>query len=234
MFEGTNGNESEAITMNELGINTIRPQLEEVVQAISERFEAADRARDLSLSMQRKIIKHCSLSIRALHRREWDEAEKLMTTARTLLDEAEKAVGDFPEIYYAGFLQDAQKEYAEARLTQSLILGSKLPSPGDLRVDFAPYLNGMGEAVGEMRRYTLDRIRAGNLEESERVLEIMDEIYCALIGLDYPDAITRGLRRNTDLARACLERTRGDLTNHFDRRRVEKALSYIENMQNSR
>ena len=213
--------------MNELGINTIRPQLEDVVQAISERFESADRARDLSLSMQRKIIKHCSLSIRALHRREWEEAEKLMTTARELLDEAEKAVADFPEIYYAGFLQDAQKEYAEARLTQSLIRGSKLPSPKDIRVDFAPYLNGMGE----MRRYTLDRIRAGNLEESERVLEIMDEIYCALIGLDYPDAITRGLRRTTDLARACLERTRGDLTNHFDRRRVEKALAFIESKQ---
>lgn len=201
------------------------------MQTVSEHFEAADRARDLSLSRQRKIIKHCSLSIRALHRREWEEAEKLMTTARQLLDEAEKAVGDFPEVYYAGFLQDAQKEYAEARLTQSLILGNKLPGPDQLKVDFAPFLNGMGEAVGELRRYTLDRIRTGDLEESERVLEIMDEIYCALIGLDYPDALTRGLRRTTDLARACLERTRGDLTNHFDRRRVERALQYIESKE---
>ncbi|MFA5505967.1 MAG: haloacid dehalogenase [Vulcanimicrobiota bacterium] len=217
--------------MKELKIDSLRSQLEGVVQTVSEHFEAADRARDLSLSRQRKIIKHCSLSIRALHRREWEEAEKLMTTARQLLDEAEKAVGDFPEVYYAGFLQDAQKEYAEARLTQSLILGNKLPGPDQLKVDFAPFLNGMGEAVGELRRYTLDRIRTGDLEESERVLEIMDEIYCALIGLDYPDALTRGLRRTTDLARACLERTRGDLTNHFDRRRVERALQYIESKE---
>lgn len=214
--------------MKELKIDSLRSQLEGVVQTVSEHFEAADRARDLSLSRQRKIIKHCSLSIRALHRREWEEAEELMTTARQLLDEAEKAVRDFPEVYYAGFLQDAQKEYAEARLTQCLILGSKLPGPDELGVDYAPFLNGMGEAVGELRRYTLDRIRIGDLEESERVLEIMDEIYCALIGLDYPDALTRGLRRTTDLARACLERTRGDLTNHFDRRRVERALQYIE------
>jgi translin len=214
--------------MSEHGIKTIRPRLEEIVQEVSERFDAADRARDLSLSQQRKIIKHCSLSIRALHRREWDEAEKLMAIARDLLTKAEDAVREFPEIYYAGFLQDAQKEYAEARLTQSLIRGSQLPTPEEISVDFAPYMNGMGEAVGEMRRYTLDRIRAGDLEESERVLDVMDEIYCALIGLDYPDAITRGLRRNTDLARACLERTRGDLTNHFDRRRVERALQYIE------
>lgn len=214
--------------MNELGTKSIRSQLEQVVQEISDRFEAADRARDLSLSKQRRIIKHCSLSIRALHRREWSEAEELMQTARDLLTEAETAVADFPEIYYSGFLQDAQKEYAEARLTQSLIRGGDLPTPKEIGVDFAPYMNGMGEAVGEMRRYTLDRIRAGNLEESERVLDVMDEIYCAMIGLDYPDAITRGLRRTTDLARACLERTRGDLTNHFDRRRVERALQYIE------
>jgi translin len=210
------------------GTTSIRPQLETVVEQVCERFERADKARDHALSLQRKIIKHCSLSIRAMHRQETDEADRLMKVARDLLDEAEEALRGFPEIYFAGFLQDAQKEYAEACLTQSLIVGSLLPSPQDIRVDFAPYLNGLGEAVGEMRRYTLDRIRAGDLDESERVLESMDEIYCALVGVDFPDAITRGLRRSTDLARACLERTRGDLTNHFDRRRVERALQFIE------
>ncbi|HIB69026.1 MAG TPA: haloacid dehalogenase [Phycisphaerales bacterium] len=213
---------------NATTVDAIRPKLQAIVEEIEDRFERTDGARDLSLSLQRKIIKHCSLSIRALHRREFEEAENLMVKARELLSRAEEAVRDFPEIYYSGFLQDAQKEYAEARITQSLISGSPLPSPKEIAVDFAPYLNGLGEAVGEMRRYTLDRIRAGDLEESERILEIMDEIYCSLIGVDYPDAITRGLRRSTDLARGCLERTRGDLTNHFDRKRVEKALQYIE------
>lgn len=213
---------------NATTVDAIRPKLQAIVEEIEDRFERTDGARDLSLSLQRKIIKHCSLSIRALHRREFEEAENLMGKARELLSKAEEAVRDFPEIYYSGFLQDAQKEYAEARITQSLISGSPLPSPKEIAVDFAPYLNGLGEAVGEMRRYTLDRIRAGDLEESERILEIMDEIYCSLIGVDYPDAITRGLRRSTDLARGCLERTRGDLTNHFDRKRVEKALQYIE------
>ena len=213
---------------NATTVDAIRPKLQAIVEEIEDRFERTDGARDLSLSLQRKIIKHCSLSIRALHRREFEEAENLMVKARELLSRAEEAVRDFPEIYYSGFLQDAQKEYAEARITQSLISGTPLPSPKEIAVDFAPYLNGLGEAVGEMRRYTLDRIRAGDLEESERILEIMDEIYCSLIGVDYPDAITRGLRRSTDLARGCLERTRGDLTNHFDRKRVEKALQYIE------
>lgn len=206
----------------------IRSQLEKIVEEVSTGFESADKARDLALSLQRKIIKHCSLSIRALHRREEESAEKLMATARELLSQAEGALRGHPDIYYAGFLQDAQKEYAEARLTQCLIAGTQLPGPADVGVGFAPYMNGLGEAVGEMRRYTLDRIRAGDLEESERILEVMDEIYCALIEVDFPDAITRGLRRSTDLARACLERTRGDLTNHFDRRRVERALEWIE------
>ena len=211
----------------------IRTQLQNIVERVTVEFDKADQARDLALSMQRKIIKHCSLSIRALHRQEFEEAEKLMSSARTFLNEAEEAVREFPQIYFAGFLQDAQKEYAEARLTQSLINGSPLPSPEDIGLDFAPYLNGLGEAVGEMRRYTLDRIRAGDLDESERILDLMDEIYCSLIGVDYPDAITRGLRRSTDLARACLERTRGDLTNHFDRKRVERALQFIEEKSKS-
>jgi len=209
-------------------VSQLRARLQDVVDRIGVHFDEADKARDMALGLQRKIIKHCSLGIRAFHRREFEEGLELLDKARELLDRSEEALKDFPEIHFSGFLQDAQKEYAEARLTHSLIVGSKLPTPEDIGVEFAPYLNGLGEAVGEMRRYTLDRIRAGEMEESERVLESMDEIYCALIGLDYPDAITRGLRRSTDLARACLERTRGDLTNHFDRRRVEKALEFIE------
>lgn len=209
-------------------VSHLQPQLGSIVEKICERFERADQARDLALSSQRKIIKHCSLGIRALHRQEYEEADTLLETAREGLLQARRAIVDHPDVYYAGFLQDAQKEYAEACLTRSLIQQKPLPTPEELEVDYAPYLNGLGEAVGEMRRYTLDRIRAGDLDESERILDAMDEIYCALIGVDFPDAITRGLRRSTDLARGCLERTRGDLTNHFDRKRVEKALEYIE------
>lgn len=205
-----------------------RERLHCAVDQVTEYFTRADQARDHSLGLQRKIIKHCSLSIRAFHRQEFEEGERLLSEARNYLDQAADALRDFPEVYQSGFLQDAQKEYAEARFTQALITARDLPTPDEIRVEFAPYLNGLGEAVGEMRRYALDRIRAGDLEEAERVLDLMDEIYCVLIGVDFPDAITRGLRRNTDLARGCLERTRGDLTNHFDRMRVERALQYIE------
>ena len=207
---------------------SLRAQLEPIAAQITDHFEKVEAARDQGLTLHRKVIKHCSLGIRAIHRQEFEEAEALLKQARDLLDQAESALSAYPFIYYAGFLQDAQKEYAEGRLTQAIITGTALPKPEELGVDHAPYLNGLAEAVGEMRRYILDRIRAGELSESERLLDMMDDIYYTLISMDFPDAITRGLRRSTDVARGCLERTRGDLTNHSDRQRIDQALRYVE------
>lgn len=212
---------------------SIRSQLEPIAADINDHFERVETARDQGLSLHRKVIKNCSLGIRAIHRQEFSEAEDLLQGARRLLDQAESALKEFPFIYYAGFLQDAQKEYAEGRLTQALIVGTALPTPKEIGVDHAPYLNGMAEAVGEIRRYILDRIRAGDLSESERLLDMIDDIYYILISMDFPDAITRGLRRSTDVARGCLERTRGDLTNHFDRQKIDQALRFVQEQMKS-
>ncbi|MGE0487885.1 MAG: haloacid dehalogenase [Vulcanimicrobiota bacterium] len=203
-------------------------QLDEIAQRISARFERIDQARDQGIHLHRKVIKASSLAIRAIHRREFDEAEKNLTQAQELLQQACKALEDYPSIFHAGFLQDAQKEYAEARITQAVICGRPLPEPEQLEVDFPPFLNGLAEAVGELRRHILDRIRLGQLEEAERVLAVMDDIYYTLITMDFPDAITKGLRRSTDVARGCLERTRGDLTNHFGRRKIDAGIEFIK------
>ncbi len=206
----------------------LQAQLEPIANLISDHFEQVDKARDVGLALHRKVIKFSSLGIRAIHRRQFEDAETLLRKARELLTQAQAELQDYPSVYYAGFLQDAQKEYAEARITQALIEKKPLPEPRDLGLEFAPYLNGLAEAVGEMRRYILDRIRAGDLSESEHLLDVMDEIYYVLISMDFPDAITRGLRRSTDVARGCLERTRGDLTNHFDRQKIDQALRFVE------
>lgn len=216
------------MTVSAPEVSTIRSQLEGIASEINDHFEKVEAARDQGLTLHRRVIKHCSLGIRAIHRQEFPEAEELLLQARALLDEAEAALKPYPIIYYAGFLQDAQKEYAEGRMTQALIVGTPLPRPHEIGVDYAPYLNGMAEAVGELRRYILDRIRMGDLSESERLLDVMDDIYYTLISMDFPDAITRGLRRSTDVARGCLERTRGDLTNHFDRQKIDQALRFVE------
>ncbi|TMK86477.1 MAG: hypothetical protein E6G44_03225 [Actinobacteria bacterium] len=127
-------------------------------------------------------------------------------------------------MYYAGFLQDAQKEYAEARVTEAIVTGAEIPSPDDLGVELAPFLNGMAESIGEGRRAILDLLRRGVVAESERILSLMEDVYHVLVSMDFPDAVTANLRRSTDVARSIMERTRGDLSVALIQRNLQEAL----------
>src|SRR5436190_8762288 len=176
-------------------------------------FDAKTAAREETLSASRRSIRASANAIRAIHRGDLDEAHRLMEESRAALDAGRAASRQTqPDIYFAGFLQDAQKEYAEARLTEAVIVGAEAPSPAELEVEIAPYLNGMAEAIGEGRRAILDLLRRGDVAAGERILAAMDDIYALLVTVDYPDAITGNLRRSTDVARGILEKTRGDLT----------------------
>jgi len=135
-----------------------------------------------------------------------------MDEARAAIDEGLDAVADHPDIRFAGYLQDAQKEYAEARITESIVARTDVPTPKDLDVEDAPYLNGMAEAIGEGRRHVLDLLRVGRVAQGEDVLGVMDDLYAVLVTMDYPDAITGNLRRSTDVARSLIEKTRGDVS----------------------
>jgi translin len=164
------------------------------------------------LAASRAIIRLSANAIRAIHRGERDEAERLLGEAVRTKDEALAALAPHPDIYHAGFLHDALKEYAEARATVALLSGEALPDPDEIGVEYPAYLNGIAEAVGELRRGVLDRLRQGRYDECEGLLEAMDDIYAGLVTIDFPDAMTGGLRRTTDQTRGILERTRGDLT----------------------
>lgn len=199
--------------------------LEKINNKVNKKFKSIDTAREYAFTLHREIIKTSSLSIRAIHRKNFVEAKKLILKAKNQIQDLNKKLGNFPEIYYAGFVQDSQKEYSEAQITFAIIKEKEIPDPDELNVDYAAYLNGLGEATGEMRRYILDSMRSGQDKKCEKLLSIMNEIYYMLTSLDYPDAITRGLRRTTDLVRSILERTRGDLTAYLTQKRLEKALS---------
>lgn len=147
------------------------------------------------------------------------EAGELVAMTRTEL------LQSYPAIYWAGYVQDAQKEYAEANIVYAVIAGGSIPSASDIGVEPAAYLNGLGEAAGEMRRYVLDRVRHGEVERCEQVLGIMEDIYSLLVTVDFPDAITDGLRRTTDMVRGVLERTRGDVTFAIQQRQLTTALA---------
>jgi translin len=175
-------------------------------------LESKHKARETTLAACRKTIQACAASIRAVHREQFDGAEERAAEAATHLAEALKAVEEHLDIRYAGFVHDASKEYAEARMTLAFVRGDPLPTADELGVEVQAYLNGMAEAASELRRYLLDLLRRGRPERGEELLGYMDDVYTLLITLDFPDAMTGGLRRTTDALRGVLERTRGDLT----------------------
>lgn len=203
---------------------------ENAIQSIGEELikilEAKNQARELALSNSRATIRYCAHSIRASHRGELDNARELIASAREMaLATQAVLLQSHPGIYWAGYVQDAQKEYAEACIVYAVIAGEQLPRASELGIEPAAYLNGLGEAAGEMRRYVLDIIRHGHTERCEQVLGVMEDIYSLLVTVDFPDAITDGLRRTTDMVRGVLERTRGDITFAIQQRQLTEALA---------
>ena len=209
-------------------MSRLTDNLDSIADRIRQGFSAKDAARERVLPLCREVIRHCSQAIRAVHRQEFDQAKGLLQSARNLLDEVEQATAEYNELGYTGFFRDAQKEFAEGGITLALVTGKQLPDPGELGVDTAAYLNGLGEAVGELRRYLLDSMRKGDLSRGEELLSAMDDIYTTLVTMDFPDAITGGLRRTTDMVRGVLERTRSDLTLVMRQKDLENRLEKFE------
>ena len=203
----------------------MEPDLDALRDAVGKVFDAKYRARETALGDCRQVIRASANAIRALHRGEVVAADALMAEAGGLLQGAVAVLADHPDIAHAGFVHDAAKEYAEARLTAALAAGDSLPLPADLGVEPAAYLNGLGEAVGELRRRMLDLLRAGDLAAADATLQAMDAVVEMLASIDYPDGMTGGLRRTTDVARALVERSRSDLTTTVVQERLRKQLA---------
>lgn len=194
---------------------------------VVERLGDKHRAREQALGDSRRAIRASANAIRAVHRDDRDHARQLLQEAHDGLRAAEAACRDHPQVQHAGFLSDAQKEYAEACTTLALVTGQTLPGPEDLAVDDAAYLNGLAETVGELRRHTLDVLRTGRLERCEQLLAAMEDIYALLVTVDFPDGVTGGLRRSTDVARSIIERTRGDLATAAVQAQLREALDAL-------
>ena len=202
-------------------------KLEQIAEKIRKSFDVRTTARDQALAQARQLTRACALSIRAVHRDETDTMNEHLTEARSLADGLRNDLAAHPDLFFAGYTQDALKEFVEANVTCALIQNKPLLTPAELNVADATYLNGLAEVVGELRRRTLDILRHGYSQEAERLLGYMDEIYSVLVTMDYPDAITNGLRRQTDLARGIIEKTRGDVTFSLRGEHLEQAISKI-------
>lgn len=209
-------------------------KLESIAEQIRRTFDARTAARDQALAQARQLTRACSLAIRAVHRDDFDIMKNHLEEARALADALRSSLLNFPDLFYAGYTQDALKEFVEANVTCALIKNEPLQTPESLRVEPSTYLNGLAEVVGELRRRTLDILRHGYSTEAERLLGYMDEIYSVLVTMDYPDAITNGLRRQTDLARGIIEKTRGDITFSLRGEHLEQAIGKLIGQLNGR
>lgn len=199
-----------------------------IVEEIRTQLTGINALRDATLNRSRALIRSCAESIRAIHRHEWEQATAMLADARAAANEMVDALADHPMLYHAGYTQDALKELVEAHLLFAVVRGGPMPQPATLRVTGPTYLRGMSEAATEMRRFVLDLMRQGEIVEAEPYLEFMDEVYSLLITVDFPDSITDGLRRHTDVLRTVLERTRGDLTISFRQEQMRAALRSLE------
>ncbi len=203
-------------------------KLESIADTIRQSFDAQTITREGALKQARQLTRASANAIRAVHRGEIELADDILQKANTLSDGLRTSLQDFPSLYFTGYTQDALKEYTEAKVVFALIFNRPLPTPEDLQVEPATYLKGLAEAVGELRRRCLDILRGGYSQEAERLLNYMDDIYAVLVTMDYPDAVTMGLRRLTDIARSLIERTRGDLTLNLRQQHLESALQRLE------
>jgi len=205
-------------------MNRPTSRLDSVGEKVRGYFAAEDSAREKGLGLSREAIRFSANAIRAVHRGEFDQARELINSAKANVAEMARTLAQHGELFYGGFVHNAQKEYAEACITLSLVAGETLPDPDELGVSYAAYLNGLGEAAGEMRRHLLDTLRDGEIKRCEEVLWAMDDIYGLLVTIDFHDALTGGLRRTTDMVRGVLERTRGDFTISLRQKQLEQRL----------
>ena len=202
--------------------------LDSIGERIRQHLEEKNGARDRALQHSRTLIRHCANAIRAAHRGDRQVSGAHLARARQLAEVLHGELARYPDLYHAGYTQDALKEYAEANIVYALLGSAALPDPADLGIEYAAYLCGLGEAAGELRRRVLDLLRREETRQAEALLSAMDDIYALLVTIDYPDAIPGNLRRTTDMVRGVTERTRGDLTTSFQQHELKAALKAVE------
>lgn len=199
-------------------------RIAEIAELARKDFEARTLARDAALTKARSLTRFSAHAIRAIHRSESALAEENLNNGRAIFNELQNELADYPDLYLSGYTQDAIKEFCEATLTCAIIEKREIPTPTDMGVIYSTYLRGMAETPGELRRRCMDILRMGYSEEAERLLSQMDEIYSILVTMDYPDGVTNGLRRQTDLLRGIVERTRADLTLSLQEEKLKSLL----------
>jgi translin len=208
--------------------------IKNIIEHIREELEEKDKAREQGITLSREVVRNCRVAMQHVHKMELERAYSMIQTARENIKKMNSVLKDQPDLYYGGFVEHAQQEFTECSVIYALVSGKGIPQPEELKVEPVAYLNGLGDVGGEIKRHILDLIRNGMLDDGERYLNIMEELYTGLMLFDYPDAMTHGLRAKTDRLRLLLEIARGELTAAVRQQKLEMAMQALENQFLSR
>lgn len=208
--------------------------IKNIIEHIREELEEKDKAREQGITLSREVVRNCRVAMQHVHKMELERAHFMTLTARENMEKMNSVLKDQPDLYYGGFVEHAQQEFTECSVIYALVSGKGIPEPEELKVEPVAYLNGLGDVGGEIKRHILDLIRNGMLDDGERYLNIMEELYTSLMLFDYPDAMTHGLRAKTDRLRLLLEIARGELTAAVRQQKLEMAMQALENQFLSR
>ncbi|MEM3536645.1 MAG: hypothetical protein QXF44_02590 [Candidatus Bathyarchaeia archaeon] len=202
--------------------------LKNVLRDIRKELKEKEKAREAIQKDMRKATSLSKQAILLIHQKRLKDARRLIAKAESIISKLNKASATYPDIIYSGLFDAAMQEYSEANIFLKLIEESRFVTPKEISVSHVNYVLGLADVIGEYRRMALDALREGNVEKSEKCLQIMDEIYMELMAMDEAYMLVPGLRRKCDVARKIIETTRGDVTQEMRRDKLEKYLKRFE------
>ena len=183
--------------------------LKEAIEEVISELDEKDTVREIAIKASREIRRRAKNAIFGMHR-----GQDVLEELRALRQEQMALIStlkEYPELSHAGYVSEALQELTEALVLYSIINDSEIPTPRELKIDASSYVLGLSDVIGELRRSAVDSMKSGDEEKASLRLVRMEEVYEAIIGLEYPSAIVN-IRQKQDIARALIEKTRGEIS----------------------
>jgi translin len=203
-------------------------ELTDILNGIRDEIDADDQIREKVLPLSRNAVRKCSESIKMTHKKEFAKAKVMVEEAHDIIASAMSEMPDSTFVSKSKTMDIAYQELTEAANVLSLIEYGKYTPPEKYQIPSRPYLNGLADVIGELRRSSLDSLRRDDVNKAEHLLSLMEEVLEGLQLLDYPNALVPDLRRKCDVGRALVEKTRGDLTRAVGQSKLVKELADFE------
>jgi len=201
--------------------------LERDVLEVDDILSVKDSVREEAIRLSREIIRTSAEAVRMIHLGRISEARSNIFNAIDKVKLLTSKLKEHPDLFYSGLVYNCLSEYVEAYVFYNLVVESKMPSLNELDVPYIPYLQGLGDVIGELRRYIIDLLKKREYSEASLYLDVMETIYQWLKKLNYPDALMPGVRHKVDIARRLIEDTKVLYLNTINSYELRKRIEEI-------